>query len=78
MKPVLNRRGEYGLPSAVEDELDQLVVSIQTGWNVEHDLEGAHRFVNLPTYADATAAKAGGLAVGKVYRTTTGVLMVVV
>lgn len=78
MNTVLTRRGEYANTQAIDDELDQLVVSIQTGWNVEHDLEGKHRFVNLSTYADATAAKAGGLVVGEVYRTATGVLMVVV
>jgi len=32
---------------------------------------------SLPVYANNTAALAGGLAVGKVYRTSTGVLMVV-
>jgi len=34
------------------------------------------RFVNLPVYADDTAAGVGGLTQGKFYRTATGVVMV--
>ncbi len=32
--------------------------------------------IGLPTYADNAAATTGGLAVGQVYRTSTGALMV--
>ncbi len=35
------------------------------------------RIENLPVYADNAAAIAGGLAVGRFYRTATGVVMVV-
>ena len=37
---------------------------------------GIINFSNTPTYADNTAATAGGLAVGDVYRTVLGVLMI--
>jgi len=37
---------------------------------------GIINFSNAPTYADNTAATAGGLAVGDVYRTSTGQLMI--
>jgi hypothetical protein len=37
---------------------------------------GIINFSNAPTYADNTAATAGGLAVGDVYKTVLGVLMI--
>ena len=38
--------------------------------------DGIINFSNAPTYADNTAATAGGLAVGDVYKTVLGVLMI--
>lgn len=40
-------------------------------------IKHVNKAYNLPTYADNTAAKAGGLTDGMLYRTSTGVVMVV-
>lgn len=37
---------------------------------------GIYSIAGLPTYADDTAAGAGGLAAGRIYKTSTGVMMV--
>jgi hypothetical protein len=41
-------------------------------------VEGRINFTNLPTYANNAAAVAGGLVVGRMYKTSAGVINVVV
>jgi len=41
-------------------------------------VEGRITFENLPVYADNTAAKAGGLSTGRMYKTSAGAINVVV
>lgn len=44
---------------------------------VEIDENGYFQLLTIPTYADNTAALAGGLVAGQFYRTSTGILMIV-
>jgi len=55
-------------PLELRTVLDLLVTSLMAHTNKAY---------NLPTYADNTAAKAAGLTDGVMYRTSTGVVMVV-
>jgi hypothetical protein len=55
-------RAQIGrLSGALQSELDQIVASIQTGWNVEHDAEGHH------TDITANSIRANRFNLGNVY-----------
>lgn len=53
---------------------DYAIYSGDTGYTTH--LAGPVMLPNLPVYADNTAALAGGLTAGRVYRTATGVMMI--
>ena len=55
-------------PSDLRRAVDEVVDAIRRETNTAHA---------LPTYADNAAAVAGGLAVGRLYKTGTGEVMVV-
>ena len=57
----------------LKDVLLETLENIENIWSRVKDLENSS---DLPIYADNAAATAGGVGVGKQYRTSTGVLMV--
>lgn len=58
----------------VKDILLDILLNVENLWSRIKSLENSTS--NLPTYADNAAAIAGGLPVGYLYKTSTGVVMV--
>ena len=63
--------------TAVTYDLDAVDVEITATNDVTVDVTGVLSIVGLPTYADNAAALADGLVATNLYRTATGVLMIV-
>lgn len=75
---TLDTRSEFGKSGVIVQSSNWGYFSAigEAGGSMSIDMAGAIKIMDLPVYPDNTTASNGGLEVGRLYRTSSGVLMV--